>query len=128
MTKNAKLILGIINNSKEHLTAEQIYLRLQEESTRVAFATVYNNLSSLYEQGLIRKVTVEGFPDCYDKMKRHDHLFCKKCGKLSDIVLEDFTERLQKEIGISILSYDLKINYICAECLAEEKDKGGKRE
>ena len=67
MTKNARYILEIINHSTVHLTAEQIYLRLREKNAKAVLATVYNNLSSLYEQGLIRKVCVEGCPDRYDK-------------------------------------------------------------
>ena len=125
MTKNARYILEIINNSTEHLTAEQIYLRLHEKNEKAVLATVYNNLSSLYEQNLIRKVCVEGYPDRYDKTVRHDHLVCKKCGKLSDITLEDLTEKLQKQIGVPMISYDLKINYICTECLAKENEHGG---
>ena len=125
MTKNARYILEIINHSTEHLTAEQIYLRLREKNAKAVLATVYNNLSTLYEQNLIRKVCVEGYPDRYDKTVRHDHLVCKKCGKLSDITLEDLAEKLQKQIGVPMISYDLKINHICTECLAKEKEHGG---
>lgn len=116
MTKNAKAILNIINNSKSHPTAEQIYLSLCQGSSKMALATVYNNLSILSKQGLIRKISVEGYPDRYDKIKKHDHLICQKCGKLSDIVLEDLTSQLQKQINDELLSYDLKISYICPEC------------
>ena len=123
MTKNAANILEITNNSECHLTPEQIYLRLKDKNQTVAQATVYNNLSSLYHQGLIRKISVEGYPDRYDRATRHDHLVCRKCGKLSDIVLEDLTASLEKQIDVPILSYDLKINYICDACLKEEKDK-----
>ena len=87
MTKNARSILDIINDSDSHLTAEQIYLQLKEKNKTVVLATVYNNLSYLYKEGLIRKLSVEGYPDRYDKIVRHDHLICRKCGKLSDILL-----------------------------------------
>lgn len=62
MTKNAKYILEIINNSSSHLTAEQIFLLMKEKNKTVVQATVYNNLSSLYRNGLIRKISVEGYP------------------------------------------------------------------
>ena len=116
MTKNAAYILEIINHSDSHLTAEQIHQQLKEENKYVAQATVYNNLSSLYQQGMIRKISVEGHPDRYDKMRRHDHLVCRNCGKLSDILLEDLTEQIQKQVSIPMISYDLKVNYICDEC------------
>lgn len=120
MTKNAEYILEIINSSNSHLTAEQIYLRLKKKNKTVVQATVYNNLSALYPKGLIRKISVEGYPDRYDRTLRHEHLVCRKCGKLSDIVLEDLTAVLQKQVDIPMLSYDLKINYICDECLKQE--------
>ncbi|MEY8352399.1 transcriptional repressor [Lachnospiraceae bacterium 54-53] len=117
MTTYSALILNIINSSDDHLTAEQIYLKLKETSSKIVLATVYNNLNALYEDDLIRKVVIEGSPDRYDKnIIRHDHLVCKQCGQLFDIVLKDLTVNLEKEIGEEILSYDLKISYICPSC------------
>ncbi|MFG6370123.1 MAG: transcriptional repressor [Lachnospiraceae bacterium] len=122
MTKNAKQILEIINASREHLSAEQIFFDLKKTNKKVVLATVYNNLTSLYKQGLIRKISVEGFPDRYDNIIRHDHLVCRNCGKLSDILLDDLTEKLQSQLGIHMLSYDLKINYICEECAKKQNE------
>ena len=116
MTRYAQQILDIINESTDHLTAEMIYLRLNASNSRVVLATVYNNLNLLYEQDMVRKVSVEGYPDRYDKVIKHDHLVCKKCGALSDIRLTDLTAQLQAQIPEEIISYDLKINYICPSC------------
>ncbi|MDE7322326.1 MAG: transcriptional repressor [Lachnospiraceae bacterium] len=123
MTKNAEQILAIVNDSKEHLSAEQIFLCLKETHKGVALATVYNNLSFLCKEGLIRKISVEGCPDRYDKVNRHDHLVCRRCGKLSDVQLEDLTDMLQKQVKVPVLSYDLKMNYLCEECLKIENLK-----
>ncbi len=116
MRANAKLILDIINTSGDHLTAEQIYLKLKEKSSTAVLATIYNNLNALLRQGLVRKVSVEGYPDRYDKIIRHDHLICKRCGRLSDITLGDLTAQLQAQIDTEIFSYDLKVRYICPDC------------
>ena len=59
---------------------------------------------------------MEGYPDRYDKIIKHDHLVCKKCGALSDLLLSDLTAQLQAQIPEEILSYDLKVNYICPSC------------
>ncbi len=116
MNKNAKLILDVVTNSSGHLTAEQIHMALRDRGDRMALATVYNNLAQLYSEGLIRKVSVEGYPDRYDKMTPHDHLVCRVCGKLADIRFKDLTALLQSQTDEELLSYDLKAVYICPAC------------
>lgn len=115
MTGNAKLILDIVNSSDCHLTAEQIFIELKKNGKKVSFATVYNNLAYLCENGHIQKISTVGFADRYDKMVRHDHLICKNCGKLSDIKLENLMPKLSGEVP-DMISYDLKIHYFCPEC------------
>ena len=123
MTKYEKDIFAIINTSRDHLTVEQIFQKLREIHPQVVLATVYNNLNRLLEEELIRKVSVEGMPDRYDRMKKHVHLVCRRCGKLSDITLEDLTASLKKQLGDDVLYYDLKVYYVCPAC--REKEKGG---
>ena len=111
-------IYEIITASHDHMTAEQVFLALKQTHPSVVLATVYNNLNHLYEQGKIRKISVEGHPDRYDKNIRHDHLVCRRCGKLADIQLADLTAELERQTGFSIEGYDLKIQYLCPKCRA----------
>lgn len=112
-------ILEIITTGNSHMTAEQIFFTLKQTYPSVVLATVYNNLNSLLHQGKIRKISVEGQADRYDKNTRHDHLFCRQCGRLSDIYLSDLTADLERQTGLSIEGYDLKIQYLCPQCRAE---------
>ncbi|WP_122643646.1 Fur family transcriptional regulator [Luxibacter massiliensis] len=116
MTRYGQNILDIINTAEEHMTAEQVFFALKKRFASVVMATVYNNLNSLYQQGKIRKISVEGQPDRYDKNTRHDHLVCRRCGRLTDIYLSDLTDDLEKQVGFEIEVYDLKIHYLCPEC------------
>lgn len=116
MGRYAKLILELIQQSEGHMTAEQIFLELKKTEPKVVQATVYNNLNALYEKGLIRKLSIQNSPDRYDNIQRHDHLVCRKCGALSDIHFEDLTRNFEKQLGEEILSYDLKIFYLCPKC------------
>ena len=120
MTKYAKLILELINHSKGHMTAEQIFLELKKTQPKVVQATVYNNVNTLCQRGMIRRMSIEGSPDRYDKIQKHDHLVCKKCGMLSDINLEDLTGSLEGQLGEGFLSYDLKVFYLCPQCREKE--------
>ena len=119
MSRYAELILEIINQSQEHMTAEQIFLELKKTEPKVVQATVYNNLNTLHQEGRIRKLSIEGATDRYDKIQKHDHLICRQCGALSDICFEDLTKNIEKQLGEGILSYDLKVFYLCPKCREE---------
>lgn len=123
MTKYEKQIYDIVNTSCEHLTADQVYGKLQEIYPAVSRATVYNNLNKLCDIGMIRRVSLEDSPDRYDRIEKHDHLVCPKCGKLSDVCCDDLTQMLKKQFGEDFLSYDLKVFYICPECRKERSGK-----
>ena len=124
MGKYAKKILEIVEMSGSHMTAEQICAELRKTYPTVVLATVYNNLNRLWEEDRIRKVSVEGMTDRYDGLRRHDHLMCKRCGKLLDVDLGDLTAQLEQTAGIPFLAYDLKLLYVCEECKKKSQQKG----
>ena len=121
MTKYEKAIYDIIQTSHRHLTVSQVFEELKKTYPKVVMATVYNNLNKMCENGFIRKVSIEGMPDRYDRTQRHDHLVCRHCGKISDIAFEDLTAHLQDQLDEDFLFYDLKVYYLCPEC----RKKGG---
>ena len=116
MTKYANKICEIVSASQEHMTAEQIFQALRQTYPTVVLATVYNNLNKLWAAGLVRKISLQGMPDRYDRVERHDHLVCRGCGRLLDIDLTDLTRQLQEQTDVSILAYDLKLIYLCDDC------------
>lgn len=124
MTQYAKKIWEIVESSYSHMTAEQIFEELRNTYPKVVLATVYNNLNRLWAEDKIRKISVEGMPDRYDRTRRHDHLVCKKCGRLLDVDLGDLTAQLTGKAGVPILSYDLKLLYVCEECRKQSQQKG----
>ena len=60
MTKYEKEIYRIVNSSRDHMTAEQMFSALREVYPTVSLATIYNNLNRLCEAGLLRRISVEG--------------------------------------------------------------------
>ena len=116
MTKNSAKILEIIEHTDTHPTAEDIYHLLSSGEARMVMATVYNNLNALCRAGKVRRVVLEGQPDRFDKILRHDHLVCSCCGKISDLYLPDLKAQIEEQTGITVQSYDLKISYRCEEC------------
>ncbi len=54
MTKYELQIYNIVNQARNHMTAEQVFFKLREIYPSVSLATVYNNLNKLCEAGLLR--------------------------------------------------------------------------
>lgn len=102
---------------------EQIYADVKEKFPQTVLATVHNNVNKLWRAGWIHKAAVENMPDRYDRAVKHGHLACQSCGKLSDILLEDLTASLRRQMGGDFLSYDLKVYYQCPACREREKDQ-----
>ena len=123
MTKYEKSIHDLISGSSSHLTAEQVYQALKAEYPQVVLATVYNNLNKLCVAGLIRRVSVEGSPDRYDRIVKHDHIVCRRCGKLIDVQFEDLTESLKEQLGEDFFFYDLKVFSLCPDCKKELENR-----
>src|SRR6476620_1167306 len=86
LTKQRRSVLRVIRESERHLTANEVFDDARRLLPGISFATVYNSLRYLTNEGLIGEV---GFSsDCarYDRrLTRHDHAVCQKCGKLVDL-------------------------------------------
>ena len=116
-----EMILQIIQSSKDHPTAEEIFLKMKEQGSHVALATVYNNLARLIDEDRIRKVIGRGASDRYDRVERHDHLMCERCGKLMDFRFSDLKAHLQEQVAAEVLDYDLRVRVICPDCRAAQE-------
>ena len=120
MTKYGKSILEIINNSTEHPTAEQVFFELKKQYPAVAMATVYNNLNSLYKEHQIRKLSIRGQTDRYDKNTRHDHLVCTQCGSVHDLHFHVLSDEILRETGVEAEGYELIVYHTCLDCRAKQ--------
>ena len=116
LTKYGEQILTIVMRKGEHPSSEQVFMEMKANNPKIAQGTVYNNLNALVDEGRIIRISEPGFPDRFDNTTRHDHMVCIKCGRLADIKLPDFTEEIERNSGEKIISYDLRIRYICPEC------------
>ena len=122
MPKYAEEILAAVTELQRHPTAEQVFLEMKREHPGIALGTVYKHLNGLAEEGRLLRITEPGSPDRYDRTERHDHLICSRCGKITDVRLPDMQERIREALGQEILSYDLRIRYICPACREQKKD------
>src|SRR5215470_12348871 len=96
-TKQRKAVLQVIHESDDHLTANEVFERARQLLPGISFATVYNSLHYLKDEGLIGEVRFGADCTRYDRtLKRHDHAICNDCGKLVDLELPIPDELIKK--------------------------------
>jgi Fe2+ or Zn2+ uptake regulation protein len=121
MTSQRSLIYNIIQNSCDHLTADEVFIQAKGIDKKIVHATVYNSLNYLSEQGLIKRVIIPHQPDHFDHtLYEHNHFVCEKCGKVFD--LPNITLDLKEfNNGFHINGYLINFFGTCQNCYIEEE-------
>ena len=124
MTKQKRVIMDILRNTKSHPTAEWIYQEARKVMPNISLGTVYRNLQVLRENGLISELRYgKSFSRFDGNPELHYHFVCEKCHCVSDV--EDaFTQMIAEKIAESankyqkglISSYRLEFYGICKNC------------
>jgi Fur family iron response transcriptional regulator len=79
----------VLFSHKQHLSAEQVLVAVNQADEEVSKATVYNTLGAFAQHGLIREVIVDPSKVFYDSnLSKHHHLYFSDSGELEDIADE----------------------------------------
>ncbi|MDH3608111.1 MAG: transcriptional repressor [Gammaproteobacteria bacterium] len=79
----------VLFSCKQHLSAEQVLVAVNQEDEEVSKATVYNTLGVFAQHGLIREVIVDPSKVFYDSnLSKHHHLYYSDTGELEDLTDE----------------------------------------
>ncbi len=120
LTKQRRAVLRVIRESDEHLTAIEVFEHARRLLPGISFATVYNSLRYLKNEGLIAEVRFGAERTRYDrKLKRHDHAICNHCGKLVDMELsipDGLIKEAAKSSKFKVGSIELTLRGLCPEC------------
>ncbi len=120
LTRQREVVLGVILDSHEHLTANEVFALSKSKLPSISFATVYNSLRFLKEAGHIAEIQFGNGSSRYDRMtSRHDHAICTACGKLVDIELEHPVELVDKAAAMSNFKpefLEFTLRGLCPDC------------
>jgi Fur family ferric uptake transcriptional regulator len=96
-------ILDALQRGKErHLSAEDIYRRLNESGEDIGLATVYRVLAQFEHAGLVSRHHFEGGLSVFELNSggHHDHMICVETGAVIEFV-NDEIEHIQRDIAES---------------------------
>lgn len=120
LTKQRRAILQVIQESDGHLTANEVFDAARRLLPGISFATVYNSLNYLKNQGLVGEIKFGTDANLYDrKLTRHDHALCNNCGKLIDLELTIPNELLEEAASRSKFkpeTIELTLRGLCPKC------------
>ena len=97
---------------KMHPTIDDLYEALRRENPSMSLATVYKNIGTLKEKGIVIEVNISDGKMRYDiYSKPHIHLLCKQCHLISDMDYDedlfDYQVKLEKNQAIDIERLDI---------------------
>ncbi len=123
LTPQRMMILSAIEDSDDHISAEEIYAQVAAKYPSINISTVYRTLELLKELGLVTETDLGGGRLRYHSVEQghHHHLVCKECGAiigLDEAVLSSIRDALLREYGFTADLKHLAIFGRCARCKA----------
>ena len=119
-TVQKQLVLQAVRELQCHPTADEVYQRVAARHPSISKATVYRNLKSLAEDGLVRRVAMPDVADRFDfTVGPHYHIKCAGCGRVIDApaaYMPRLDAEAEKETGFRISRHDLVFEGLCPAC------------
>jgi Fur family peroxide stress response transcriptional regulator len=121
ITPQRLALLDLLVNSDEHLSAAQLYERLQARFPTMSLATVYKTLNLLKDMGEVTEISFSDGDTHYDASNPtpHIHLICTQCHRISDapfVATPDIAEELAAQTGYQITGHRFDFYGICPDC------------
>jgi len=121
-TPQRQRVYDVLMETRDHPTAEEVFIRAKKRMPEISHATVYNCLDALVQSGLARQVTLErGATRFCPNMEEHCHYHCEDCGEVFDVALPKNSTLLPRPKGFKIARYDIAVHGVCADCAAKAK-------
>jgi Fur family peroxide stress response transcriptional regulator len=114
-------IFEYLKDNTDHPSADEIYKAIIQKFPSMSFATVYNTLETLKEQGFVKELTIDPNKKHFDpNIESHHHLMCIKCKKIVDILVDyELQVPEHNKKGFDIIGNHIEFYGLCPSC----KDK-----
>jgi len=121
LTPQRMMILSAIENSDDHISAEEIYAQVVAKYPHVNISTVYRTLELLKRLGMVTETDLgEGRVRYHPADKgHHHHLVCTECGAVIDLdesLLSSLKSALLREYKFVADLRHLAIFGRCVKC------------
>ncbi|MEH1907341.1 MAG: Fur family transcriptional regulator [Nostoc sp.] len=110
VSRQRRFILELLWQANEHLSAREIYDRLNLQGKEIGHTSVYQNLEALSSQNII-----ECIERCDGRLygnisDSHSHVNCIDTNQILDVHVElpeDFIRKIEEQTGVRITDYSI---------------------
>ncbi|CAM4146042.1 Fur family transcriptional regulator [Lacicoccus alkaliphilus] len=114
----------LLENESDHLSAEDVFMKVKEKYPEIGLATVYRTLELLNELKILDKINFGDGVSRYDLRKEgaehfHHHLVCISCGSVEEIeedLLGDVESIVESDFHFKITDHRLTFHGVCKHC------------
>jgi Fur family peroxide stress response transcriptional regulator len=120
LTHQRLVIYQALAASEQHPTPESIYEQVRQQVPSISLGTVYKNIRTFVEAGLLREVSL-----LHDSLRldanltSHHHLVCIRCKSIQDLPAEAVEPVRLKQLppgGFRPERYSVEVLGLCANC------------
>lgn len=108
LSRQRRYILELLWNEQEHLSARDIYDRLNQQGKEIGHTSVYQNLEALSEQGIIECMERSDGRLYGNISDSHSHVNCVDTQQIIDIYVElpdEVIQAVEARTGVKIHDY-----------------------
>ena len=123
MTRTRRAVLSVLEQSQYPLSPTELYAQLKKRKVAIDLVTVYRNLVTLKELGLVTQLELHQEGQVRYEMKEgrqhHHHIRCKSCGRIADLLLcplKKLTAVIEKETRFVVGDHSLEFSGWCPRC------------
>ena len=122
-SRQQESIKHYLMSTREHPTADTVYMHVKKDFPNISLGTVYRNLNLLTDIGEAIKISTPDGGDRFDgRIEPHNHFLCTKCGRLLDLDLDmhsiEEANRMAAENFDGIITSSSTLFYgECSDCI-----------
>ncbi|SMP49492.1 Fur family transcriptional regulator [Anoxynatronum buryatiense] len=128
VTRQREQLLRLFLSPEQHLlTAAQIHQALQLTDQNMNPSTIYRNLETLDEAGIIRQISLNDGLARYELVTdhHHHHLICLQCNRMQVVDVcpfEEINRFVKQHTNFLPVEHRFEIYGYCSECRQNEEE------
>lgn len=110
VSKQRRFILELLWQAQEHMSAREIYDRLNRQGKDIGHTSVYQNLDALSEQGVIECIERADGRLYGNISDPHSHINCLDTNQIMDVHVElpaELLRQIEEQTGVKITNYTI---------------------